>query len=406
MTISHISTTPFNGTSGFLNVFNQAATAVAGDKIVVGLDWKQDSGQTITSITWNGQSLAIEGSEYAGIGGRLAHYSVIASSSATADVIITFGGGGSGYCYCNAYVLVARDSAVGNISLSTIQAQKYDGTVAYADPSLTNTSVPVGAISINALFATAYDKDFNPLTGTTWTGSDTARGNIQNTNGNTGRLYIQSAAGAGSNITHTYTPSVGAPMYNNFVYYLTSSPAYSIDSITNPLLLGSSGNTINTSSLGTLTSLTIGGKAVSSLSAPSGDGTFSIPAWADGVQGFLLGSSQAVIAGDGTNTASSTVTVSQQAGYSLVTLTSVNTGAGYLGNQVSLSVGDQIIFPIAASLGTTTNYIDVDGGIYTDYAGSQILYKRNNTTGIVTQITLINGQVAPSKFALLWFFGM
>ncbi len=178
-----------------------------------------------------------------------------------------------------------------------------------------------------------------------------------------------------------------------------------VDTITSPIALGGTGS-ITTTGLGTLTSLTIGGKQVSSLSAPSGDGTFSIPLWVDGVQGFLLGSGQAVVAGDGTKTANSSTTLNPQTNYTLVTLTSVVTSNGYLGNQVSLSVGDQIIFPTAASVGVATNYIDVDGGIYTDYSGTQTLYKRNVTTGIVTQITLINGNVAPSKFALLWLFGM
>lgn len=178
-----------------------------------------------------------------------------------------------------------------------------------------------------------------------------------------------------------------------------------VDTITSPLVLGGSGS-ITTTGLGTLTSLTIGGKQVSNLSAPSGDGTFSIPVWTDGVQGFLIGSGQAVIAGDGTKTATSSTTINPQANYTLVTLTSVNTASGYLGNQLSLTIGDQIIFPTATSLGATTNYIQVDGGIYTDYAGSQILYKRDYSTGIVTQITLINGLVAPSKFSLLWLFGM
>lgn len=219
--------------------------------------------------------------------------------------------------------------------------------------------------------------------------------------------YTYTSAGFGT-IPSDLTGLSAANTDSRYGFYLdvTGGASYTIDSITSPLVLGSSGNSITTTNLGTLTSLTVGGKAVSSLSAPSGDGTFSIPAWTDGVQGFLIGSSQAVVAGDGTNTASSTVTVSPQAGYSLVTLSSVNTGTGYLGSQVSLSVGDQIIFPTAASLGSGTNYIDVDGGIYTDYAGSQILYKRSTSTGIVTQITLINGLVAPSKFALLWLFGM
>lgn len=181
--------------------------------------------------------------------------------------------------------------------------------------------------------------------------------------------------------------------------------AYSIDTITSPIALGSSAS-ITTTGLGTLTSLTIGGLAVSSLSATGGDGTFSVPSWTDGVQGFLIGASQAVIAGDGSNTANSVTTITAPANYTLVTLTSVNNTIGYLGNQVSLNIGDQIIFPTAASLGISTNYIDVDSGIYTDYAGSQVLYVRNVTTGMVTQITVINGNVAPSKLAILWFFGM
>lgn len=185
----------------------------------------------------------------------------------------------------------------------------------------------------------------------------------------------------------------------------TLGASYSIDSITTPLVLGTSGNSITTTNLGTLTSLTIGGKAVSNLSAPSGDGTFSIPAWTDGVEGFAIGTGIAVIAGDGTNTANSTVTINPPSNHSAVTLTSNNTSVGYLGNQITLGVGWQIIFPTAASLGVTTNYIDVDGGIYTDYVGSQTLYARNNSTGMVSQITLINGVVAPSKYAMLWFFG-
>lgn len=181
-----------------------------------------------------------------------------------------------------------------------------------------------------------------------------------------------------------------------------------IDSINSgsSILVGSSGNTVTTTGLGTLTSLTIGGTAVSSLSAPSGDGTFSIPMWADGVIGFALGAPQAVVTGDGTNTASSTTTITAPTNYTAVTLTSVNTASGYLGNQVSLSVSDVIIYPTAASLGTSTNSIGVDGVINTSYAGSQTLYKRNNTTGVVTQITLINGIVAPSNLALLWLMGI
>jgi hypothetical protein len=84
---------------------------------------------------------------------------------------------------------------------------------------------------------------------------------------------------------------------------------------------------------------------------------------------------------------------------STVTLTSVNTSTGYLGADVTLGVGYVIRFPTAASLGLTgdlVNYIDVDGGIYTDFDGTQYLSVFNPTTGFTLQVELINGEVVGS----------
>lgn len=245
------------------------------------------------------------------------------------------------------------------------------------------------------------------------------------TDGNPYDLWVDFNAGTNSIVfklagvtlaSTTYTGGVsalrgGTACYNNTNNKITaievsSGTSYSIDTLTTPIPLGSTGNTINTTGLGTLSSLTIGGVSVSSLSATGGDGTFSAPAWADGVVGLLVGTGQTVIAGDGTNTATvSTGNVTAPSGNSTVILTSVNTSTAYLGGQMSLSVGDQIMFPTAASLSTATNYIDVDGGIYTTFTGTQVIYKRSVSTGVVTRITLINGVVASSKSVILWMMG-
>jgi hypothetical protein len=42
-------------------------------------------------------------------------------------------------------------------------------------------------------------------------------------------------------------------------------------------------------------------------------------------------------------------------------------------------------------LGVSTNYIDVDGGIYTDYVGSQVVWHWVASTRVTTAVTLING---------------
>lgn len=387
MSISYISAAFDNNASGLNNSTTVASVAaVTGDKILFLSYWRQKA-QTITAPLWNGQTFTQIGSTIDTGEASLGLYELTAASSTTASVTASY----SDYVYYNTAVVVTRDSAVGAITTTLSTPQIYNSG-GYTNPSITVSSVPTGALLLDFLAAMGWDTGYGDVTATTWTPNQTSRGGITNTGQQAiNRLAVSSAAGAGSNVTTSWAPSADQPMYTHLAMYLDATPSYAIDTITNPSVLGSSGNVINTTGLGTLTSLTIGGKAVSSLSATGGDGTYSIPAWADTVQGFLLGSGQTVVASDGTNSANSTVTVNPETNTNYVTLTSVNTSAGYLGSYMSLNIGDQVKFPTAASLSVATNYIDVDSGIYTDYIGSQVIYVRNVTTGIVTQVSLITG---------------
>lgn len=384
-----ISQTPFNFGETFTNSLSQSVTANSGDAIVLHMRWRKISSITFDSPSWNGQSLAIIGTQQDDGEALSATYWVQASSTGTHDLIGTF----SDYVIAAGIATVVRLSA-GTISVAGFQSQIYTGTGS-ADPSLTLTGVPSGATTMSFLGNQGWHGGYGNVA-TTLSPNSPLTGNSTITNTTYRGVWAVSNANAGSatgSVNAAWTRSdADEPMFTHVAFYLNSAlTSPTIDSGTNPVSLGTTGNTINTSNLGTLTSLTIGGVAVTSLSAPSGDGTFSIAAWADGVVGTPLGT-QTQLAGDGTDTASRSVTVNPGTNRDWVALTSVNTAVGYLGAYVSLNIGDQIHFPTAASLSVTANYIDVDGGIYTDYAGSQVIYKRHVSTGVVTAITLINGE--------------
>lgn len=168
--------------------------------------------------------------------------------------------------------------------------------------------------------------------------------------------------------------------------------ARTIDSIgsSGVVTLGAAGSAITTSGLGTLTSLTINGVAVTALSATGGDGTFTAPAMAEGLSVGLLGSSVGAIAGDGTNTASTTCTLALPVGWSYVTLSgTLNTStASLLYNAApAVAVNDQIVGESAK----ISLYPSLDAE--TDYVGTQTLYHIDATDGIWRSFSLTTGNV-------------
>jgi hypothetical protein len=172
-----------------------------------------------------------------------------------------------------------------------------------------------------------------------------------------------------------------------------------IDSISTPLRHGDTGKTITTSNLGTLTSMTVGGVNVLSLSAPSGDGTFAMPVRADGAVVSSYGASVAVGVGDGTDSAAGLVAVSPPTTEDYVTLTSVNTSVGYLGNLLTLGVGWQVGFSTPGTLGVTNNRIEEDGRIVTDYEDVQTIWVWNVSTKVINSHTFTFTNTPPPPAA-------
>lgn len=157
---------------------------------------------------------------------------------------------------------------------------------------------------------------------------------------------------------------------------------------------------IATSGLGTLTSVSVDGVLAASVSAPSGTGAFTLSSWVVGQVSVPFGA-QYVSTTDGVKTTGvneNVITLTAPVGKAYVELLTVNSGAGYLNTLLvsagatALSVGDQILFNTVTTMGlnpvTQSNFIDDDGGVYTDYVGSQTLLIRRVATGVVEQIIL------------------
>lgn len=155
--------------------------------------------------------------------------------------------------------------------------------------------------------------------------------------------------------------------------------------------VGSSGNTITTSNLGTLTSLAIGSKSATSLSATGGDGTFSMPTLSDGVAYELMGINTAT-AGDGTSTADISVTLLPLSTQDYVTLSgtlnTTNTGVLYNFSPAAV-VGDQIVFLTASNTS-----VDAQGNLATDLVGTQQMWHIQASTKVARSYDVTTGESA------------
>ena len=235
----------------------------------------------------------------------------------------------------------------------------------YVWHSVTGLSIPITAGKLIAVAAT-------PPTVLCWH-TRNAEGQLYNAPGNSETTLSSTWSGIGT----------GRAIPLRAGYSLASPPATLYDINTNNTVkIGSTGNTISTSGLGTLTSLTIGGVAATGLSAPSGDGTFTMPAFSDGVVTSLLGT-VAAVAGDGTDTANRSVALQAPNAWSYVTLTgTLNTSTtGILYNFSPAAVpGDQIVFE------TGNVIVDAQGNIDTDTNTS--LWHIQASTGIARTVAV------------------
>lgn len=169
-----------------------------------------------------------------------------------------------------------------------------------------------------------------------------------------------------------------------FGIFATSLVPTSIDTIDDPIKVGTPIN-ITTSGLGTLTTAsTVGGDAVTAVNAPSGDGTITY-SFTNGVLGPLMGT-VSVVASDGTNTATATgKTLQTINGYTSRILAGLDRSATSLGSDPAINDGDEIHAP---NLGGGTLAIN---GLFTSvpfgtYSG---FWKRDVVDGKMYTFTVI-----------------
>lgn len=147
-------------------------------------------------------------------------------------------------------------------------------------------------------------------------------------------------------------------------------------------------NGINTSRFPTATGITVGGIAVTGFGGSANVYQYTMPALTPGIVSPKIGSSTLSIT-DGTITDSYDVSVQPSSTQSYVTLTSVETGDGFVGKYVTCVVGDQIVFDKPATLGVAANTVTASGAIQTDFGGTQVMWHINGATGLVTQLSVI-----------------
>lgn len=115
--------------------------------------------------------------------------------------------------------------------------------------------------------------------------------------------------------------------------------------------------------------------------------TFTIPDFIDGVAYPAYGSCT-ITASDGTNSDSLVVSYQMPIDMQSVLISDneANTDL-FIQKYTSLAIGDIVYSKIPSVLGVAVNYVDTDGGIYTDYLGHQVIWKRN-ASNVMTQINL------------------
>lgn len=175
----------------------------------------------------------------------------------------------------------------------------------------------------------------------------------------------------------------------------------------NKVKLGSTGNAVNSNGLGNLTGLTLAGIAATSVNAPNGVGTFSMPAPSDGATFGLLGAGKQAVATDGTNSPTRLFELEAPDGWLYVNLAGINTSAISLLYEFSPAAenGGQIVwqrFKVVAGENLET-IVHPNGFVETDVEGAQTMYYVSPSTGIWRSFEFTTGSstdTQPNPFTL------
>lgn len=158
-----------------------------------------------------------------------------------------------------------------------------------------------------------------------------------------------------------------------------------------------SNNVITTVNLSAATSATIGTFLISNLTGTNNNYSFTLPSLANGSVSPLMGNNVFTIT-DGTNSPTFNITVLPSLTMDYITLTgSGGTTIGYIGNTFTCVAGDQIIFDKPTTLSVTENGVRADGSIFTDYNGTQTMYHRRNSDGLITEFSVLTSFTLEDK---------
>ena len=156
------------------------------------------------------------------------------------------------------------------------------------------------------------------------------------------------------------------------------------------VLAESTGNTVVTDGLSNATLLTVDGISMTGLAGSDDAYTFNVPVLAADSYYPKFGSNVNAIISDGVAFSTLAINFLPKATHDYITLTGTGgTGVGWVGNYVTCAANDQIIFAKPTTLGVTANGVRDDGSIFTDYNGTQVMYHRRYSDGLVTELTVI-----------------
>lgn len=156
-------------------------------------------------------------------------------------------------------------------------------------------------------------------------------------------------------------------------------------------------NTVTTIGLPTASDATLDSYPISGLTGSNNSYSFTLPSLANGVISPLLGNRVFTIT-DGTSSPTLNINVLPSPTLDFITLSgNGGTSLGYVGNTITCVAGDQIIFSKPATLAVTENGVRADGSIFTDYSGTQTMYHRRVSDGLITEFSVLTPIVTEDK---------
>lgn len=352
-----------------------AVQAAAGNYLLVLVDTRKTGGD-IAALppVWNGETLTeVFSPEIAFTAAesgnedpmkRVQFFGKHLTSSATADVTCAVDGFKAG----NILALVCDSVNTGTALSALFKQQVWD---TYSNPSLNVTGVASGDLVVSFLASTSYGGGYSDVSATVWSpnGGQTAISSMTSDEPRTGKFLSSSKTGTGT-VTVGYTPDVNEPRYAHYAFILKNASSNFIDTITTD---GSAGLVvgedfaITTTGLGSFTFLyvdTIATPAASvsaTTTAPSGDGTGTMPYWVDGGYYPFIGSVRTTATDGLGNSASATFALSLPDDQLDVVFSAVETTDDtYIGTKLDdighpLADGDVGYYPVGNGLAIAEN---------------------------------------------------